>query len=84
MLKLKRTPRVVLVAIMFLVSLAFLVTHVMAWTLEFDGVPVDITTTTSEDLIIVPGVGGNTQIGDGTGSNSNATSNDDLHVTGST
>ncbi|MFH1362692.1 MAG: hypothetical protein ABIH45_00580, partial [Candidatus Omnitrophota bacterium] len=84
MLKLKRIPRVVLVAIMFLVSLAFWVTQVRAGTLEFDGVPVDITTTTSEDLLIVPGEGGNTQIGDGTGSNSNATSNDDLHITGST
>ncbi|UCD55332.1 MAG: hypothetical protein JSV93_00610, partial [Candidatus Omnitrophota bacterium] len=53
-----------------------------AGTLEFDGVPVDITTSTNEDLVIVPGSGGNVQIGDESGTNSNATSNDDLHITG--
>ncbi|MBU1122083.1 MAG: hypothetical protein KKF54_05260, partial [Candidatus Omnitrophica bacterium] len=53
-----------------------------AGTLEFDGVPVDITTSDNEDLVVVPGTGGNTQIGDGTGANSYATTNDDLHVTG--
>src|SRR3989338_4253031 len=53
-----------------------------AGTLHFDGVPVDITTTDGEDLVIVPGVGGNTQIGDLLGINSFATSNDDLHITG--
>src|SRR3989338_787511 len=50
--------------------------------LLFDGVPVDITTTTNEDLVIAPGTSGNTQIGDATGTNTNATSNDDLHITG--
>ncbi len=50
--------------------------------LLFDGVPVDITTTDNEDLLLVPGTGGNTQIGDGTGTNTYATSNDDLHITG--
>ncbi len=53
-----------------------------AGTLEFAGVPVDITTDTNEDLVIVPGSGGNVQIGDASGTNSNATSNDDLHITG--
>ncbi len=53
-----------------------------AGTLEFDGVPVDITTTANEDLVICPGEGGNVQIGDGTGTNSYAGSNDDLYITG--
>jgi len=53
-----------------------------AGTLEFDGVPVDITTSLNEDLVILPGAGGNTQIGDLSGTNSYATTNDDLHVTG--
>ena len=82
MFKPKRIPMVAMVAIIFLISIAFWDSYVRAGTLEFDGVPVDLTTSTSEDLVIVPGVGGNTQIGDGTGSNSNATSNDDLHITG--
>ena len=33
--------------------------YVRAGTLEFDGVPVDVTTTAGEDLLIVPGTGGN-------------------------
>ena len=53
-----------------------------AGTLEFDGVPVDITTSSSEDLVIVPGTGGNVQIGDAAGTNTNATMNDDLQVRG--
>ena len=56
--------------------------YVHAGQLLFDGVPVDITTTANEDLVICPGTGGNTQIGDANGTNTNATSNDDLHVTG--
>jgi len=56
--------------------------YVRAGTLEFDGVPVDITTTAGEDLVITPGTGGNTQIGDASGANTNATSNDDLNITG--
>lgn len=31
--------------------------YVRAGTLEFDGVPVDITTTAGEDLLIAPGAG---------------------------
>ena len=50
--------------------------------LLFDGVPVDVTTSANEDLVIVPGEGGNTQVGDLTGTNSHATPNDDLHLTG--
>ena len=50
--------------------------------LEFDGVPVDITTAANEDLVIAPGSGGNTQVGTATGTNSHATTNDDLHITG--
>ncbi|MCF7888213.1 MAG: hypothetical protein K9L76_02940, partial [Candidatus Omnitrophica bacterium] len=53
-----------------------------AGTLKFEGVPVDITTSSNEDLIIAPGAGGNTQIGDKSGTNSNATTNNDLYVTG--
>jgi hypothetical protein len=56
--------------------------YARAGTLEFDDVPVDITTSASEDLVIVPGTGGNTQIGDASGTNTNASSNDDIHVTG--
>lgn len=55
---------------------------VYAGQLLFDGVPVDITTADNEDLVITPGTGGNTQIGDASSTNSNATSNDDLHITG--
>ncbi|MFC1632441.1 beta strand repeat-containing protein [Candidatus Omnitrophota bacterium] len=65
-----------------LIGLSVVVYNARAGTLEFDGVPVDITTTASEDLVIVPGTGGNTQIGDALGTNTNATSNDDVHVTG--
>ena len=36
-------------------SLYYAVVPVMAGTLEFDGVPVDITTVEDEDLLIVPG-----------------------------
>ena len=54
---------------------------VCAGTLEFDGVPVDITTVDKEDLVIVPGTGGHTQIGTGT-SDTNATTNNDLYVSG--
>ncbi len=50
--------------------------------LEFDGVPVDITTAANEDLVIAPGSGGNSQIGTATGTNTHATTNNDLHVTG--
>ncbi|MBU4343570.1 MAG: hypothetical protein KKG21_06135, partial [Candidatus Omnitrophica bacterium] len=64
------------------ISVGVIACIVRAGTLEFDGVPVDITTTANEDLIICPGAGGNTQVGDATGTNSQATSNDDLHVTG--
>src|SRR5258706_329377 len=49
--------------------------------LEFDGVPVDITTADNEDLLIVPGTGGNTQIGTGT-TDEHATTNNDLYVSG--
>lgn len=59
------------------------VTHIArAGTLNFDNVPVDITTSTNEDLVIVPGVGGNIRIGNAVGQNSNATTNDDLYITG--
>ncbi|MFA6356428.1 MAG: hypothetical protein WCY23_04900, partial [Candidatus Omnitrophota bacterium] len=50
--------------------------------LEFDGVPVDITTAANEDLVLAPGSGGNSQVGTGTGTNTHATTNNDLHVTG--
>ncbi|MFA5148891.1 MAG: hypothetical protein WC491_07190, partial [Candidatus Omnitrophota bacterium] len=50
--------------------------------LEFDGVPVDITTAANEDLVIAPGSGGNSQVGTGTGTNTHATTNNDLHITG--
>ena len=50
--------------------------------LLFDGVPVDITTATNESLVIAPGEGGITQIGDKTGATKDvATSNDDLLIT---
>jgi len=52
-----------------------------AGTLEFDGVSVDITTVENEDLVITPGDGGSTQIGDATTTSDYATTNDDLHVT---
>ena len=65
------------------ISCVFIVYYIAgAGTLSFDGVPVDITTTTGEDLVITPGTGGNTQIGDASGTNTNATANDDIHVTG--
>ena len=63
MFKPKRIPMVAMVAIIFLISIAFWDSYVRAGTLEFDGVPVDLTTSTSEDLVIVPGVGGNTHTG---------------------
>ncbi|MFH1797720.1 MAG: hypothetical protein ABH844_00005, partial [Candidatus Omnitrophota bacterium] len=65
----------------FLVTLTA-VSFAHAGTLQFEGVPVDITTAAGEDLVVVPGTGGNTQIGDISGTNSNATSNDDLYITG--
>jgi len=49
---------------------------------EAEEVTVDITTDTNEDLVMVPGAGGNTQIGDASATNTYATTNDDLHVTG--
>ncbi|MBN2483904.1 MAG: hypothetical protein JXD21_06875, partial [Candidatus Omnitrophica bacterium] len=55
---------------------------IFATTLEFDGVPVDITSAPGEDIVIAPGIGGNTQIGTKVGANSNATSNNDLYITG--
>src|SRR5688572_475976 len=53
-----------------------------AGTLEFDGVPVDITTSDGENLTLVPGTGGYIQIGDKLGSVTHADSNDDLYITG--
>jgi len=55
---------------------------VCAGQLKFDGVPVDITTATGDDLILAPGAGGNTQIGIGTGTNTYAITQNDLHITG--
>ena len=74
----KKIWMLVLIAMVILLGVHYL----YAGQLLFDGVPVDITTTDNEDLVIVPGSGGNTQIGDATGANTHATSNDDLHVTG--
>ncbi len=73
-------PPLLLLSLVFVFSIIPSVTY--AGTLEFDGVPVDITTSANEDLVIAPGTGGNTQIGDASGTNSSATSNDDLHITG--
>ena len=67
--------------VLALASFIYGAAPVLAGTLEFDGVPVDITTTDNEDLVIVPGTGGNTQIGTGT-ANTNATANNDLYVSG--
>ena len=50
--------------------------------LKFDGVPVDITTSDEEDLVVAPGSGGNVQIGIGSGANTYATGQNDLHITG--
>ena len=71
-----------LAVIVISLQLTFSPSSIMAGTLQFDGVPVDITTTDGEDLVIVPGTGGNTQIGDLTGVNTNAAANDDLYITG--
>jgi len=72
------------IKILLIVSLLVIsyIDNVHAGTLEFEGVPVDVTTANNEDLVIVPGTGGNTQVGDATGTNEYAISNDDLHVTG--
>lgn len=70
------------VVISVLISVGSVAYIVRAGTLEFDGVAVDVTTASSEDLVICPGTGGNVQIGDATGTNTNATTNDDLHITG--
>src|SRR5437868_11215899 len=70
---------VVVLAIVF--SSTYIRVSAWAGTLEFDGVPVDITTADNEDLVIVPGTGGNVQIGTGT-TDTNATSNNDLYVSG--
>ena len=55
-----------------------------AWAgqLLFQGVPVDITTAATENLVISPGSGGFTQIGVGNGTNTHATTNNDLFITG--
>ena len=66
-------------AFLFLLNI---LSPVDAGTLEFQGVPVDITTSDEEDLMIVPGEGGNTQIGDIEGTQSHAVANDDLYITG--
>ncbi|MFH0855786.1 MAG: hypothetical protein V1869_04695, partial [Candidatus Omnitrophota bacterium] len=50
--------------------------------LKFDGVPVDITTTDNEDLVIAPGSGGKTQIGVGAGTDHHARTQNDLFITG--
>lgn len=78
---LKKNLRLV-VFLLVAVSVGAIGYTVRAGTLEFDGVPVDITTSSSEDLVIVPGSGGNVQIGDASGTNTYATTNDDLHITG--
>ncbi len=71
------------ISLVFIFGAAWIISsEAIAGTLEFDGVPVDITTTDGEDLLIVPGTGGNVQIGDAIGTNTNAASNDDLYVTG--
>lgn len=62
-------------------SLYYVLAPAIAGTLEFDGVPVDITTVEAEDLVIVPGTGGSTQIGTGT-TNANVAGNNDLYVSG--
>ena len=56
-----------------------------AWAgqLLFQGVPVDITTAANETLVIAPGTGGYTQIGVANSSNTHATTNNDLFITGS-
>jgi hypothetical protein len=77
-----RLSAFLLVFIFIILSIGGIAYIARAGTLEFNGVPVDITTESGEDLVIVPGTGGNVQIGDGGGTNSNATANDDLHVTG--
>ena len=71
-----------LASICIIISVITWTCFIRAGTLEFDGVPVDITTANNEDLVIVPASGGNIQIGAGSGTNSYATSNNDLHVTG--
>src|SRR3989338_5238798 len=71
-----------LAVIVISLQLTFSPSFILAGTLQFDGVPVDITTTDGENLVIVPGTGGNTQIGDLTGVNTNAAANDDLYITG--
>jgi hypothetical protein len=77
-----RLSAFLLVFIFIILSIGGIAYIARAGTLEFNGVPVDITTESGEDLVIVPGEGGNTQIGDASGTNSNATDNDDLHITG--
>src|SRR3990167_3541575 len=72
-------PRVLLAIVLF-INFSYPLAY--AGTLEFQGVPVDITTSDGEDLLIVPGTGGNIQIGDGIGTNTYAITNDDLHITG--
>ena len=75
-----RKISVLVLAVFFPLSPMFVVSS-MAGTLEFDGVPVDITTADNEDLVIVPGTDGNTQVGTGT-TNVNATTNNDLYISG--
>ena len=58
-------------------------TCVYAGQLTFDGVPVDITTSTGEDLVFTPGEGGVSQVGDKVGGTRDlSTTNDDLFITG--
>src|SRR3989338_6602607 len=58
-------------------------TCVYAGQLTFDGVPVDITTSTGEDLVFTPGEGGVSQVGDKVGGTLDlSTTNDDLFITG--
>ncbi len=81
-MRLRTSKNFILIALLVYGLLVIDYGLVHAGQLLFDGVPVDITTTTNEDLVIAPGTGGNTQIGVGAGTNTNATSNDDLHITG--
>ncbi|MFH1846804.1 MAG: hypothetical protein ABH869_04530, partial [Candidatus Omnitrophota bacterium] len=74
--------RLIAIIVIELIFFIVFIPFARAGTLKFEDVPVDITTSSNEDLVITPGEGGNTQIGNASGTNSNATSNDDIHVTG--
>src|SRR3990167_4313678 len=78
------SPLIKATALFLTVTLLFWFTGapVYAGQLQFDGVPVDITPTSNEALVVPPGEGGVTQVGDKTGGTRDiATTNDDLFIT---